>query len=286
MADNPLHDQIVEIEEEIATNKATIKKERHQQRLFALGIFGILVAAAIFAYLGHFINFSDVNSHDQNKSFIPFAYITIGIMGGLFGFAWIAASIQIIITSQTSIASSNAEIGVWEAKKRVVSQFAALSEKPSYFESLVRINVENLAAYYALVKVHTDNSYKVAIRISIFGFLLIVVGLIVGFVDFANAHTVSYIASGSGVITEFISSIFFYLYNRTVRQMKEYHDSLLTVQNILLSFKLVEDTHDESEKAKIVSQMLAYLINKQNAPSIASDLHAQVSQSTANGVSK
>ena len=66
--------------------------------------------------------------------------------------------------------------------------------------------------------------------------------------------------------------------------MKEYHDSLLTVQNILLSFKLAEDTHDEGEKTKIVSQMLAYLINKQSSPPLASDLHTSTGQSTANGI--
>ena len=44
--------------------------------------------------------------------------------------------------------------------------------------------------------------------------------------------------------------------------MKEYHDSLLSVQNILLSFKLVEDTKDENEKAKMVGQMISYLVSK------------------------
>lgn len=266
---NPLHDQIVEIGEEIAILKAKIKRARHQQRLHFLLIISILAGTAILLYIGlRFVDFNDLTNSDPNKSLIPTAFIFLGGTGGLFGLAYIIAAAGIIVSKQTSIASFDADIGVWEARRRSTSQFAALSEKPSYFESLVRINVENLAAYYALVKVHTDNSYKVAIRICVCGFVLIIAGLIIGFVDFANAHTVSYIASGSGVITEFISSIFFYLYNRTVRQMKEYHDSLLTVQNILLSFKLVDDTHDEGEKAKIVSQMLAYLINKQSSPSL------------------
>jgi hypothetical protein len=132
----------------------------------------------------------------------------------------------------------------------------------SYFNSLVTINVENLAAYYGLVKVHTDKSFRVAIAVGIAGFALIAVGLAFGFTNDASDRAVSYIATASGIVVEFISGVFFYLYNRTVRQMKDYHDSLLAVQNILLSFKLVGDTKDDSEKAKMVAQMLAYLVGK------------------------
>jgi hypothetical protein len=107
------------------------------------------------------------------------------------------------------------------------------------------------------------------------GFGLIVVGLVVGFTGTANAKTITYVASGSGVITEFIAGVFFYIYNRTIRQMKEYHDSLLAVQNILLSFKIVGDIKNEDEKAKMVSSMLAYLVNRQGGTLISNDVTPQ-----------
>ena len=44
--------------------------------------------------------------------------------------------------------------------------------------------------------------------------------------------------------------------------MKDYHDSLLEVQNILLAFKIVGDTEQETEKAKMVSEMLKYLVGR------------------------
>src|SRR5262245_48452267 len=103
------------------------------------------------------------------------------------------------------------------------------------------MNLETLATYYTLVKTHTDKSFTVSLGVGIIGFLLIITGLTAGFVGAQSNQVVSYIAAGSGVITEFIGGVFFYLYNRTVRQMKEYHDSLLVVQDALLSFKLVEE---------------------------------------------
>jgi hypothetical protein len=160
------------------------------------------------------------------------------------------------------------DLGELIARKRVLSRFSDTerasatgnSGESNYFDSLVKINVENLAAYYALVKVQTDKSFMVSVASGIIGFILIVMGLIFGFTGVTNSQSLAFVSSGAGVITEFISGVFFYLYNQTVRQMKGYHDSLLSVQNILLSFKLVGDTKDEKVKAAMVAQMLSYLI--------------------------
>ena len=44
--------------------------------------------------------------------------------------------------------------------------------------------------------------------------------------------------------------------------MKEYHDSLLDVQNVLLALKLVDDTEESSDRVKMIAQTLAYLLAK------------------------
>jgi hypothetical protein len=54
--------------------------------------------------------------------------------------------------------------------------------------------------------------------------------------------------------------VFFWLYSQTVRQLRGYHDSLLSVQNVLLSFKLVSETKDPKEKGEMVSRMCRYLL--------------------------
>ena len=257
-------DEIKEMELNIANLKARIKKAQHNIRLYLMGIVGIIVLAVVSIYWSsfHIIELSNTNLNN------PYVFLLfILIFGAIFGLAFLVTFAYHIILEQTDITSHKAEIDVWEAKKRVVSQLPDNSQKQSYFDGLVRINLENLAAYYALVKTHAKNSFLITIVICVVGFLLIAIGLTIGFINFPNPPTLSYITSASGLITEFISSIFFYLYYRTVRQMKEYHDSLLAVQNILLSFKLVGDTQDENEKAKMVNQMLTYLTNNQASPS-------------------
>lgn len=130
----------------------------------------------------------------------------------------------------------------------------------SYFDRLVQINVTNLADYYTLVKVHTENSFRVTLVAGSLGFVLIFIGLIIGFNNDGHIQTIAFITSGSGVLIEFISGIFFYLYNRTVSQLKLYHDSLITVQNILLSFKIIGEFSDEKDKVSIMSEIISSLI--------------------------
>jgi hypothetical protein len=84
--------------------------------------------------------------------------------------------------------------------------------------------------------------------------------LTLGLMASPNTQFVAYLAAGSGVVVEFITGVFFYLYNRTVQQLKEYHDSLISAQNVLLALKLIGDTIDATEKAKLVAQVLGVLV--------------------------
>jgi Cyanobacterial TRADD-N associated 2-Transmembrane domain len=156
--------------------------------------------------------------------------------------------------------SLHQDLEVLRARKRALINPKDPSAPLPYFDRLVNINVSNLEAYYTMVKVHTNNSFLASISAGCIGFLLIFTGLIVGFTGLQNSQSIAFISAGSGVITEFISGVFFYLYNRTTRQLKEYHDSLVDVQNILLSFKIVQDTSDNETRVAMTKSVIETLI--------------------------
>jgi hypothetical protein len=143
-------------------------------------------------------------------------------------------------------------------KNRLSSVLADASS--NYFEKFTNINVENLSAYYYTVKNHANKSFFASLGAGLVGFVLIAIGIYFTVNGAQHAPSVAILSGVSGVVTEFISAVFFYLYSQTVRQMKEYHDSLLAVQNVLLSFKLVGDTSDPSDKARMIGVMLQYLV--------------------------
>jgi hypothetical protein len=74
-------------------------------------------------------------------------------------------------------------------------------------------------------------------------------------------ETLALVSAAAGVLIEFIASIFFWLYSRTIRQLKDYHDSLLRVQNLVLAFRIVETTENADIRAEMSFEMLRYLVD-------------------------
>lgn len=205
------------------------------------------------------------------------------------GYAFFFGGVALFI-GQRKTSALEQDLALLAAKKRILtpsrvtSSSEASSSPGSYFDRLVDINLTNLGAYYGLVKVHASNSFLIATIAGAVGFALVIFGVLLGLVgDPIKTKDVSYVASASGVITEFISGVFFYLYNKTVRQLKEYHDSLLAVQNVLLSFKLVGDTQDSSEKAKMIGQLLLYLVGKSSPAEVVKKEDSSVGTSAGDG---
>lgn len=153
------------------------------------------------------------------------------------------------------------EIDLLNKQKEIVMKDNEKQRHSQYFDSLVGINIRNLEEYYELVKKSNKSSFYISISMSVIGIILIVGGLIVGyFVD--EVRNISYLVSSSGIVIELITALLFYLYNKSVIQLKDYHDSLLDVQNILLSFKLIDDIKGEEYRLEIMKYMIEFLTNR------------------------
>ncbi|MCL6605651.1 MAG: hypothetical protein K6T94_22535 [Paenibacillus sp.] len=127
-----------------------------------------------------------------------------------------------------------------------------------YFDTLVDINLKNLGDYYDLVKNSNKRSFYASLGVSILGFVLIASGLVVSYIT-NDSEDIAYISGAAGVIIEIVSGLMFYLYSKTILQLKEYHDSLLNVQNMLLSFKLFEDHKESFDTTEIMKKMIDHL---------------------------
>lgn len=180
--------------------------------------------------------------------------ISICVFSGLIFAASLASSKQ---------HNLDAEIKALEQQLDRKEQKNNLPKSARYFDDLVSINLRNLEDYYELVKNSNKKSFNASLIMSIFGVLLISGGLIVSYL-LNDLGDISYFVTGAGVLVEVISGLMFYLYNRTVLQLKGYHDSLLDVQNILLCFKLIEDTSDDITRTDVMKQMIEFLVRRKS----------------------
>lgn len=143
--------------------------------------------------------------------------------------------------------------------------------KEDIFENSIKMSYKYLDQYYLQTREQAQKGFLATVCIAVFGAILIGAGIIAMFLGKTNP---SYVTCASGVITEFISAIFFYLYNKTISSMSKYHNKLVLSQNISIALKVAESlSTDDKIKAKnqIINELLkdinSYLVKSESEES-------------------
>jgi hypothetical protein len=130
----------------------------------------------------------------------------------------------------------------------------------NFFTKLVQINFKYIDQYYLQTQEQADKSFRLASFASLVGLMIIVTGIIM---IFLNKTDPAYVTTGAGVLSEFIAAIFFYLYNRTILKMSQYHQKLVITQNISLALKITDEMLPD-QKAKSLELLIDRLTTDVN----------------------
>jgi len=130
-----------------------------------------------------------------------------------------------------------------------------------FFTKLVQINFKYIDQYYLQTQEQADKSFRLASFASISGFIILLIGI---FMLFTKSVDAAEVTTAAGLISQSISAIFFYLYNRTILKMSQYHQKLVLTQNVSLALKTTEKMNPDT-KAKSLEMIIDRLtldINK------------------------
>lgn len=129
-----------------------------------------------------------------------------------------------------------------------------------FFTKLVKINFKYLDQYYYQTQQQADKSFQLSVTAAVIGLFIVAIGITM---LYFNKTQAAYVTTAAGVIGEFISAVFFYLYNRTIIKMSEYHQKLVLTQNINLALKITEELPDK-EKAQSQQTLINHLVKDVN----------------------
>jgi hypothetical protein len=130
------------------------------------------------------------------------------------------------------------------------------------FKYLLLIDVSALESYVALTRMQAEQSFQLCKRVAIVGFGIIAVGISMGILSGFYSEMkmeIAYLTSAAGILTEFISGVFFYLYNRTLQQLNLFHNKLAATQQMsmsLLANSLISDDTKRDESKAELSRLL------------------------------
>jgi len=139
--------------------------------------------------------------------------------------------------------------------------------KEDFFTRLVGINFRYIEEYYLQTREQADKSFRLSATAATVGFLTVIAGIVL---MYRGVTQPAYITAASGVLTEFIGAIFFYLYNRTILKMGEYHKKLVLTQNISLALKISENLQPP-DKTQALMQLMDRLSENINYLLVAED---------------
>ena len=131
----------------------------------------------------------------------------------------------------------------------------------NFFTKLVQINFKYIDQYYLQTQEQADKSFRLAASASVAGLFIIAFGIVMMLFDKTEP---AYVTTSTGVISEFIAAIFFYLYNRTILKMSQYHQKLVITQNISLALKITDEMSgdNKAESLKLLVERLTTDVNK------------------------
>ena len=234
-------------------------KYHNNKSIFALTVTYIVIAGIVIAIFFYYC---------FQKAFrVDLVYsIVLSIAAGAF--FTILLLLYLRVSRESRISKYERIILEYEVNNNIIEEVKQKVDEDIY-ENLIKISYTYLDQYYLLVREQAQKSFFITLGISIVGAILVIIGIISMLFGLIEP---SYISAGAGVLTEFISAVFFYLYNRTVISMSRYHNKLVLSQNISLAIKIV-DSMPESEQSKvkesIITELLkdinSYLISKEDS---------------------
>jgi len=181
-------------------------------------------------------------------------WLLIGVCIGIMSYGFITWAIKIdLLNELRNIENQLAKLGTIEELNE--------NSEESFFTTLIRINFKYIEQYYLQTQTQAKKSFRLSGFAAIAGLLIITAGIVMMFLQ--NIQP-AYVTTAAGIISEFIASIFFYLYNRTILKMSQYHQKLVMTQNISLALKITDGLQGEQKgrSLELLIERLTKDINK------------------------
>jgi hypothetical protein len=138
------------------------------------------------------------------------------------------------------------------------------------FKYLLLINVAAIDSYVAQTRLQAQASFRLCKRVALGGFGLIAVGVGLGiyrsFVGSDAKLDTAYLASLAGVLTQFISGVFFYLHNKTLQQFNLFSDKLVATQYVAISLLANSSIIDEAKRDECRAELVKQVLGRATTP--------------------
>jgi hypothetical protein len=245
---------ITNYSEETVERISVLKKRKEhvqqQLQLFRFVWWGWILASCLGA--GVYYTLIIGNSLRSYDTSILITKLVLGAFIGSFFYAYLVGAFRFMLSNRLRrIDEALVKAGAIELQESIDQNF---------FTKLVQINFKYLDQYYLQTQEQADKSFRLSAFAAISGLVIIVTGVLMMYYGKTEP---AYVTTAAGVISEFIAAVFFYLYNRTILKMSQYHQKLVLTQNISLALKITDEM-EKDQKGKALELLIDRLTTDVN----------------------
>jgi hypothetical protein len=159
------------------------------------------------------------------------------------------------------------------AEARLRAEIAAMERRleeegpqPTPTGRLIDAHLSHMEAHLRLVADHADRGFLVAVGLTGLGFLLVVVGIVLGVRGDAGSGDAAWIAASAGIATEGVAAVLFLLYARTLGHLRAFQERLAGQQERLLAFHHAAELADGQDRERVLAGLIAAVVASDRGP--------------------
>jgi len=186
--------------------------------------------------------------------------------------------LETLLLAQTGVAHPLGDLlsARWESaadrastEKRTYTEKLESATGGDVFKYVLLINVSALEGFVAQTRLQAQQSFNLSRTMATVGFVLLSIAVASSiYLTYYGSKNLdaAYLAALAGLLTEFVSGVFFYLYNRALQQINLFHEKLISMQQTSLSFLAASLVVDDSSRDRIQTELAASLLNRSMTP--------------------
>ncbi|MEC0234861.1 hypothetical protein P4H71_11035 [Paenibacillus kribbensis] len=235
---------------EIAANQLrelkTIKK-------WSLGIsIFTTIGSIILLILTFQTDYYEVNELVTNVMIIFMVFSVLLLFVSILSFSKNPIKIESVFEIQLEELNEERE----KLKKRI-------SDKPKDdIFTTIQLNLNQTTEYYTINKSQARKSFNSSIFAMTIGMLTVVVGIWLFYSGNKPRYDIATMTTIAGVLIEFISGAYFYVYNKSLNQLNHFYDKLERMQDTMLAIELCNDLKDEEKKNEMKEKIILNLLSR------------------------
>ena len=151
-------------------------------------------------------------------------------------------------------------------RERIAESRTEEEKKEETVYDTIQLSLNQITEYYTINKSQARNSFTFSVFAMVSGFVTLIGGIWIFYLKETPNINMTVITGISSVLIEFVGGAYFYLYNKSLKQLNFFYEKLVKMQDTMLAIQLTESL-DEAKQVEMKEKLISDLMMRSSESS-------------------